>query len=81
MIERLCKLGLDCDSSFTNFVLPRFKNQSQAELCDKYLQSKGFIVRRVDGYNLPDALRITVGDRNTCESLASVIEEFLVEQK
>ena len=81
LIERLRKLGLSCDSSFTNFVLPRFKNQSQAELCDKYLQSKGFIVRRVDGYNLPDALRITVGDRNTCESLASVIEEFLVEQK
>ena len=81
LIERLRKLGLSCDSSFTNFVFPRFKNQSQADLCDKYLQSKGFIVRRVDGYNLPDALRITVGDRNTCESLARVIEEFLVEQK
>ena len=81
LIERLRKLGLSCDSSFTNFVLPRFKNQSQAELCDKYLQSKGFIVRRVDGYNLPDALRMTVGDRNTCESLVSVIEEFLEGQK
>ena len=81
LIERLCKLGLACDSSFTNFVLPRFKNKSQAEFCDRYLQSKGFIVRRVDGYNLPDALRITVGDRSTCENLASVIEEFLVGQK
>ena len=81
LIERLRKLGLACDDSFTNFVLPRFKNQSQAELCDKYLQSKGFIVRRVDGYNLPEALRITIGDRNTCEGLASVIEEFLVGQK
>ena len=81
LIERFRKLGLACDDSFTNFVLPRFKNQSQAELCDKYLQSKGFIVRRVDGYNLPDALRITIGDKNTCESLARVIEEFLVGQK
>jgi len=81
LIERLRKLGLACDNSFTNFVLPRFKNQSQAELCDKYLQSKGFIVRRVDGYNLPEALRITVGDRSACESLASVIEEFLEGQK
>ena len=81
LIEKLRKLGLACDSSFTNFVLPRFKNKSQAEFCDRYLQSKGFIVRRVDGYNLPDALRITVGDRSTCENLASVIEEFLVGQK
>ena len=81
LIERFRKLGLACDDSFTNFVLPRFKNQSQAELCDKYLQSKGFIVRRVDGYNLPDALRITIGDRGTCEGLANVIEEFLVGQK
>ena len=81
LIERFRKLGLACDDSFTNFVLPRFKNQSQAELCDKYLQSKGFIVRRVDGYNLPDALRITIGDKSTCKSLAGVIEEFLVGQK
>ena len=81
LIERFLNLGLNCDRSFTNFVLPRFKSQSQAKLCDEYLQSKGFIVRRVDGYNLPDALRITIGDRSTCESLASVIEEFLVGQE
>ena len=81
LISSLRKLGIDCDNSFTNFVLPRFKNQSQAELCDQYLQSKGFIVRRVNGYNLPDALRITVGDRKTCERLVSIIEKFLVGQK
>ena len=80
-ISSLRKLGLACDNSFTNFVLPRFKNQSQAELCDKYLRSQGFIVRRVDGYNLPESLRITVGDRNTCERLLRTIEEFLVGQK
>ena len=81
LISSLRKLGLAWDNSFTNFVLPRFKNQSQAELCDKYIQSQGFIVRRVDGYNLPNALRITVGDRNTCERLLSTIEKFLVGQK
>ena len=77
-ISSLRKSGLACDNSFTNFVLPRFKNQSQAELCDQYLQSKGFIVRRVDGYNLPDSLRITVGNRKTCERLINIIDEFLV---
>ena len=80
-ISSLRKLGLACDNSFTNFVLPRFKNQSQAELCDKYLQSKGFIVRRVDGYNLPESLRITVADRDTCKRLVKLIEEFLMGQK
>jgi histidinol-phosphate aminotransferase len=81
LIKSLRELGLACDNSFTNFVLPRFENRSQAELCDKYLQSKGFLVRRVDGYNLPEFLRITVGDRSTCERLLGVIEEFLVRQK
>ena len=81
LIKSLRELGLACDNSFTNFVLPRFKDQSQAELCDKYLQSRGFIVRRVDGYNLPEALRITVGDQNTSERVVSLIEEFLVGQK
>ena len=45
------------------------------------IQSQGFIVRRVDGYNLPGSLRITVGDRKTCERLVRIIEEFLVGQK
>ena len=80
-IASLRKLGLACDNSFTNFVLLRFKNKSQAELCDQYLQSKGVIVRRVNGYNLPSSLRITVGDRNTCERLVGLIEEFLVRQE
>ena len=80
-IASLRKLGLECDNSFTNFVLLRFKNKSEAELCDQYLQSKGVIVRRVDGYNLPESLRITVGDRNTCERLVALIEEFLVRQE
>jgi histidinol-phosphate/aromatic aminotransferase/cobyric acid decarboxylase-like protein len=30
---------------------------------------------------LPEFLRITVGDRSTCERLLGVIEEFLVRQK
>jgi histidinol-phosphate/aromatic aminotransferase/cobyric acid decarboxylase-like protein len=30
---------------------------------------------------LPQFLRITVGDRKTCENLLKVIEEFLVGQK
>jgi len=81
LIERLRGLGLRCDASFTNFVLPQFETQLQAELCDTYLQSKGFIVRRVGSYNLPQFLRITVGDRKTCENLLKVIEEFLVGQK
>jgi len=81
LIKSLRELGLACDNSFTNFVLPRFKDQSQAELCDKYLQSRGFIVRRVDGYNLPEALRITVGDQTTSERVVNLIEEFLVGQK
>ena len=81
LIERLRGLGLRCDASFTNFVLPQFETQLQAELCDTYLQSKGFIVRRVGSYNLPQFLRITVGDRKTCEQLLNVIEEFLAGQK
>tara|TARA_B100001094_G_scaffold236135_1_gene231210 strand:- start:5 stop:1090 length:1086 start_codon:yes stop_codon:yes gene_type:complete len=81
LISSLRKLGLACDESFTNFVLLRFKTEVQAELCDRYLRSKSFIVRRVDGYNLPESLRITVSDRKTCERLVRIIEEFLVGQK
>ncbi len=54
--------GVPSDPSEANFVLARFRDAAEAEACDRALRAGGVIVRRVAGYNLPAALRITVGD-------------------
>ncbi|WP_170573470.1 histidinol-phosphate transaminase [Ruegeria atlantica] len=74
--EELGKIGVPSDTSCTNFILARFSDQAEAEACDDYLKTQGLIVRRVAGYNLPNALRITVGDEEACRRVVAVITKF-----
>lgn len=73
----LAELGVPSDTSLANFILARFATQAEAEACDDYLQSQGLIVRRVDGYNLPNCLRITVGDEASCRRVAHAVGQFM----
>ena len=68
--------GVPSDTSSANFVLARFGSPEETEACDAYLQSEGVLVRRVAGYKLPDALRITVGDEASCRRVAHLIGLF-----
>ncbi len=65
------------DPSEANFVLARFRDQGEAEACDTALRAAGIIVRRVAGYNLPQALRITVGDAAGCARVAEAVGAFM----
>ncbi len=62
MRESLIQMGIGCDESFANFVLARFADPDEAEAADAALRGDGILVRRVGGYGLPAALRITLGD-------------------
>ena len=73
LTDRLRQLGLGCDESHANFVLARFADASEAGLADTALRRDGILVRRVAGYGLPEALRITVGDAAACRRVADVI--------
>ncbi|KUJ73414.1 histidinol-phosphate aminotransferase [Ruegeria marisrubri] len=76
LADELAKIGVPSDPSCTNFILARFADQQEAEACDAYLQQHGLIVRRVAGYGLPNALRITVGDEEGCRRVAATITAF-----
>ncbi len=76
LADELAKIGVASDASSTNFILARFTDQAEAEACDDYLKTQGLIVRRVAGYNLPNALRITVGDEEACRRVVAAITEF-----
>lgn len=76
LADELAKVGVPSDPSCTNFILTRFADQAEAEACDDYLKTQGLIVRRVAGYNLPNALRITVGDEEACRRVVAAITAF-----
>ena len=74
--EALAEQGVPSDTSFANFILARFSSQVEAEACDDFLKAARLIVRRVAGYNLPNCLRITVGDERACRRVADCIGQF-----
>ncbi|PKQ13551.1 MAG: histidinol-phosphate transaminase [Alphaproteobacteria bacterium HGW-Alphaproteobacteria-1] len=76
LAEALAEHGVPSDTSTANFILARFGSREEAEACDAYLRSEGLIVRRVAGYNLPNCLRITVGDEPACRRVAHAVGQF-----
>lgn len=76
LADRLAELGVPSDVSLANFVLARFGSAEEAEACDAFLQKRGLIVRRVANYNLPAALRMTVGDETSCRRLVAAVRDF-----
>lgn len=76
LAEALAEIGVVSDTSCGNFILARFADRDEAESCDRALQRAGVIVRRVAGYNLPNALRITIGDEDACRRVAEAVRAF-----
>ncbi|MFZ4807791.1 MAG: histidinol-phosphate transaminase [Hyphomicrobiaceae bacterium] len=73
------KLGLTVTPSVGNFLLIHFPKTGPraAVAADAFLKSRGIIVRRVAGYGLPDALRMTVGTEAENRAVVAAIGAFL----
>ena len=80
LAAELANLGVASDRSYGNFVLARFTDREESIACDEFLKSRGLIARRVEGYGLPDALRITVGDEAACRKVIAAVADFKSER-
>lgn len=79
LLAEIAALGLAVTPSVANFVLVRFPADEAkgAVAADKALKSRGIIVRRVAGYGLPDALRITVGSEADNRAVLAALTDFV----
>ena len=77
--KELTALGLSVTPSVGNFVLVHFPSSEKhkAPAADAYLQEHGFVVRRMDAYGLPNALRITIGTEEANRGLVTCLKAFL----
>lgn len=72
------KLGLSVTDSVGNFVLIKFPaGVKNAAAADKFLSSRGVILRAVGSYGLPDCLRMTVGTEEENRLTVSLLKEFM----
>ena len=77
--EALETLGLRVTPSVGNFVLIHFPAEAgkTAADADEYLSQRGFILRRVAGYGLPDALRMTIGSEEANLGVMDALKGFM----
>ncbi len=78
LTESLTEAGITVPPSAGNFVLARFpRGAAQAQAADDHLKSRGIIVRRMAGYGLPDALRISIGLEDEMRIVVDTLKEFM----
>ena len=72
-------LGLAVTPSVANFVLVHFPGEGgkTSAAADSYLVSKGFVLRRMEAYGLPSALRLTVGTEDANRGVVVALRDFL----
>ena len=77
--QRLEALGLNVTPSVGNFVLIHFADIAgkRAPDADDYLTSQGVILRRMDAYGMPNALRLTIGSEDANNAVLTHLAAFL----
>ena len=75
--EEAERLGLAVTPSVGNFVLLHFRDATQAAEADAFLTTRGFVLRRVAGYGLPAALRMSIGTEQANRGTMAALAEFL----
>jgi len=79
LAEEIGKLGLTVTPSVANFLLihfPETKGKTAAE-ADAFLTRRGLILRRVAAYQLPNALRMTVGSEEANRLVVAALTDFM----
>ncbi len=76
--KQVRKIGYEVAPSIGNFILVRFPTEEGrgGTDADDFLKARGIIVRRMGGYGLPDALRVTIGLEDEMRAFVAVLAEF-----
>ncbi len=76
--NEISKLGLVSIPSIANFLLIKFPNKGKftAKKVNKFLLSKGIILRSVDNYGLKDFLRVSIGKKNELRELIRILKIY-----
>lgn len=74
--DKIEALNIDVLDSQGNFILACFKDAFTADAAEAILKEQGLIVRKMGGYKLPQALRITIGTQEENEAIVQTLELF-----
>ncbi len=73
--EEIERIGFKATPSVGNFLLVHFP-PGEAPEADEFLSARGLVLRRMEVYDLPDALRLSVGSEEANLALLAALAEF-----
>ncbi|WP_412773661.1 histidinol-phosphate transaminase [Nitrobacter sp.] len=79
LTDEVTKLGLTVTPSVTNFILihfPETRGKTASE-ADAFLTRGGLVLRALDNYGLPHALRLTIGTEEANRLVAEGLRDFM----
>ncbi|MBB5046828.1 histidinol-phosphate aminotransferase [Rhodopseudomonas rhenobacensis] len=82
LTEEFTKLGLTVTPSVCNFVLIHFptrKGKTAAD-ADAFLTKRGLVLRALNNYGLPDALRMTIGTEEANRLVVDAVADFMAQK-
>jgi len=79
MTDALERIGLTATPSVANFLLVHFPEGAgkSAREADSFLHARRIILRRVENYGFPDALRLTIGTEPENRAVIEALTEFM----
>ncbi|MGD9541751.1 histidinol-phosphate transaminase [Methylocystis sp.] len=79
LIREITALGLEVLPSVANFIAIRFPETpgSTAADADRFLTSRGLVLRAIAPYGMPQFLRLTVGAQDANERVVEALAEFM----
>jgi histidinol-phosphate aminotransferase len=78
LAEEISKLGLKVTPSVTNFVLIHFPTEGRtAANADVFLTTRGLVLRALNNYGLPHALRMTIGTEEANRLVVEGLRDFM----
>ena len=77
--QEIEKLGLKVTPSVANFLLIHFPDAKDrtAKEADAFLTARGLVLRRLGAYELPNALRMSVGTEEANRLVVAALKEFI----
>jgi histidinol-phosphate aminotransferase len=77
LTSEISRLGIAVTPSVGNFLLLHFPKERPSDRADTFLLDRGIVVRRMEAYGLPAALRLTIGDEEANRAVVSALKEFM----
>ncbi|MGJ0506654.1 MAG: histidinol-phosphate transaminase [Methylocystis sp.] len=83
LTQEIGALGLEVLPSVANFVAIRFPTQPgrTAADADRYLTSRGLVLRAIGAYGMGEFLRLTIGVQEANEAVVAALADFMEDRK